>query len=242
MRAHIYNKVDEERTRQLLDRFMQGATTLDEEQWLADQLRDCNREEWSVYREMFAWFEQGMTDSKAPEKHSKVRQLARWWRQIAAVAILVVVAGIGWEIATKSQLTGQNIAPAKHIEPKAVPTEPKESNVAGGLEQQTVKTAIMASSGRKQQSITPNRNLPTSTVMTATGSDSPTIDLQEEGRILAEVLTEQVSEREELRRELRNNFVETVFTRLPDEGDALQLVMDESGDYQIVPPPSPVEL
>ena len=78
--------------------------------------------------------------------------------------------------------------------------------------------------------------------MTATGSDSPTIDLQEEGRILAEVLTEQVSEREELRRELRNNFVETVFTRLPDEGDALQLVMDESGDYQIVPPPSPVEL
>ena len=219
MRAHIYNKVDEERTRQLLDRFMQGATTLEEEQWLADQLRYCNGEEWSVYREMFAWFEQGMTDSKAPEKHPKVRQLARWWRQIAAVAILVVVAGIGWEIATKSQLTGQNIAPAKHIEPKAVPTEPKESNVAGGLEQQTVKTAIMASSGRKQQSITPNRNLPTSTVMTA-----------------------QVSEREELRRELRNNFVETVFTRLPDEGDALQLVMDESGDYQIVPPPSPVEL
>ena len=216
MRTHIYNKVDEERMRQLLDRFMQGATTLDEEQWLADQLRDCNREEWSVYREMFAWFEQGMTDSKAPEKHPKVRQLARWWRQIAAVAILVVVAGIT--------------------------PEPQESNVAGGLEQQTVKTAIMASSGRKQQSITPNRNLPTSTVMTATGSDSPTIDLQEERRILAEVLTEQVSEREELRRELRNNFVETVFTRLPDEGDALQLVMDESGDYQIVPPPSPVEL
>lgn len=242
MRTHIYNKVDEERMRQLLDRFMQGATTLDEEQWLADQLRDCNREEWSVYREMFAWFEQGMTDSKAPEKHPKVRLLARWWRQIAAVAILVVVAGIGWGIATKSQLTGQNIAPAKHIEQKTVTPEPQESNVAGGLEQQTVKTAIMASSGRKQQSITPNRNLPTSTVMTATGSDSPTIDLQEERRILAEVLTEQVSEREELRRELRNNFVETVFTRLPDEGDALQLVMDESGDYQIVPPPSPVEL
>ena len=43
MRTHIYNKVDEERMRQLLDRFMQGATTLDEEQWLADQLRDCNR-------------------------------------------------------------------------------------------------------------------------------------------------------------------------------------------------------
>lgn len=77
--------------------------------------------------------------------------------------------------------------------------------------------------------------------MTEAEPASPIQDEMDERRIVAEVLTEQAQEREEVRQELRNNFVEAVYTRL-SEASNLRLVMDETGDYQILPEQSPVEL
>ena len=77
--------------------------------------------------------------------------------------------------------------------------------------------------------------------MTEAEPAPPVSLLSDEARIVAEVLTEQAQEREVLRQELRNNFVEAVYTRLP-EASNLRLVMDETGDYQIMPAQSPVEL
>ena len=77
--------------------------------------------------------------------------------------------------------------------------------------------------------------------MTEAEPASPIQEAMDERRIVAEVLAEQAQEREEVRQELRNSFVEAVYTRLP-EASNLRLVMDEMGDYQIMPAQSPVEL
>ena len=240
MRARIHNKVNEEKIRQLLDRFMQGATTLEEEQWLADHLRNSHKEKWAVYREMFAWFEQGMPETRKPEKQARAVPWVRWWRQIAAVAALVVVVAVGWNVATKPQPTGNNTAVVKPAQ-KTIGGEGPSKVTAQIV--RTEATKQTASAGRQHPTIASQckRNLPTSTVMTEAEPASPIQDEMDERRIVAEVLTEQAQEREEVRQELRNNFVEAVYTRL-SEASNLRLVMDETGDYQILPEQSPVEL
>lgn len=240
MRAHIYNKVDEERMRQLLDRFMQGATTLDEEQWLADHLRNSHKEEWAVYREMFAWFDQGMPETQNPEKQARTVPLVRWWRQIAAVAAVVVVVVVGWSVVTKPQPTENNLALTKPAQKTVGGVGPNKETAQTIRTEPTKQTA---SAGRRHPTIASQckRNLPTSTVMTEAEPASPLQDEMDEGQIVAELLTEQAQEHEEVRQELRNNFVEAVYTRLPYDNN-LRLVMDETGDYQILPTQSPVEL
>ena len=50
---------------QLLDRFQEGTSTLDEEKRLADYFRTHEvGEEWSAYKEMFAMFDDGQVEVK----------------------------------------------------------------------------------------------------------------------------------------------------------------------------------
>ncbi len=47
--------------RQLIERFMAGQTSIEEESLLAEYFRTHDvPEEWKVYKEMFAWFDEGM--------------------------------------------------------------------------------------------------------------------------------------------------------------------------------------
>ena len=89
----------------LLQRFMDGTTTIDEETLLADFFRHATASDrpdgmsaadWDAYRQMFAMFE---ADAKAGaakvEEPSAVRrQRLRVWRgRVAAAAVLLLVAG-----------------------------------------------------------------------------------------------------------------------------------------------------
>ncbi len=57
----LYNKKD---IATLLDKFMAGATTIEEEQTLADYFRSEQRvpAEWEDYKDMFAYFDNGMVE------------------------------------------------------------------------------------------------------------------------------------------------------------------------------------
>ncbi|GAB6982363.1 hypothetical protein [Prevotella dentasini] len=80
----------------LLDRFMDGQTTLDEERLLADFFRSSDDipEEWEDYREMFAYFDRGMDDA-APRPSARTtagtgtKSRRRYWAA-AAVALLAI--------------------------------------------------------------------------------------------------------------------------------------------------------
>lgn len=63
------NTMDEKKIQSLLDRFMEGETTLEEEKILGEYFRSNNdvKAEWKAYKSMFAYFDKGMPyDEAAP--------------------------------------------------------------------------------------------------------------------------------------------------------------------------------
>lgn len=105
----FYNKND---IRQLLERFMDGQTSPEEEERLAAYMRRTDvPEEWSAYKEMFAYFDEGMPQGRysghAPRRHT--RRATLWVSLAAAAAVGALV------------LT---------VLPKAATTLPAESPVA----------------------------------------------------------------------------------------------------------------
>lgn len=90
----LYNKKD---IATLLDKFMAGATTIEEEQTLADYFRSEQRvpAEWEDYKDMFAYFDNGMVEvSGQKEDIAKVRTVTIvLWKRIAVAAILLILIG-----------------------------------------------------------------------------------------------------------------------------------------------------
>ena len=76
----------------LLDKFMDGQTTVEEEAQLADYFRSADvPAEWEDYRAMFDYFDSGMEGDLAPVEQSRpslTRQMGRRWWGIAAAACI----------------------------------------------------------------------------------------------------------------------------------------------------------
>ena len=83
------------RVHRLLEQFMDGETTLGEERYLGEWLRSHEVDETlRPYKQMFAYFDSGMTSAKAP---SPPRRALRhmWWKPAVAAASLAVLVGLG---------------------------------------------------------------------------------------------------------------------------------------------------
>lgn len=80
----------------LIDKFMSGTTTLDEEKTLGDFFRQTERlpAELEPYRDMFAYFDNGMTGepSGKPVSHAAPVRSLRWIAGIAAAVAVIFVA------------------------------------------------------------------------------------------------------------------------------------------------------
>ena len=76
----------------LLNKFMDGQTTVEEEALLADYFRSGDvPAEWEDYRAMFDYFDRGMEDGLVPVEQSRptlTRQMGRRWWGIAAAACI----------------------------------------------------------------------------------------------------------------------------------------------------------
>jgi hypothetical protein len=91
--------IERKHIEELLERFMRGATTVDEENELAQYFRSSDvPEEWQTYKEMFAWF-----DAKMPEKDgllqkeevqeprsASIRHI-RWYAMAVAAAVALTI-------------------------------------------------------------------------------------------------------------------------------------------------------
>lgn len=76
----------------LLDKFMDGQTTLEEEAQLAEYFSsDDVPEQWQDYRAMFNYFDRGMTRQDVPPTGSR---RIWWWTGAAAAAVAAIVIGI----------------------------------------------------------------------------------------------------------------------------------------------------
>ena len=82
----------------LLDKFMNGLTTLEEEAALGDYFRTHELpEEWEDYRQMFGYFDRGMEGElitpQAQEQPFMRLMGRRWWGIAAAAAIAALIVG-----------------------------------------------------------------------------------------------------------------------------------------------------
>ena len=82
----------------LLDKFMNGLTTLEEEAALGDYFRTHEvPEEWDDYRQMFGYFDRGMEGElitpQAQEQPFMRLMGRRWWGIAAAAAIAALIVG-----------------------------------------------------------------------------------------------------------------------------------------------------
>ena len=82
----------------LLDKFMNGLTTLEEEAALGDYFRTLEvPQEWEDYRQMFGYFDRGMEGElitpQAQEQPFMRLMGRRWWGIAAAAAIAALIVG-----------------------------------------------------------------------------------------------------------------------------------------------------
>lgn len=109
----------------LLDKFMDGKSSLEEEDVLGEYFRTHEvRPEWDDYREMFAYFDAGMThEPEAVKAHSRTVKL---WHIAAAACLAVVCSMPFWLFPDTEKTAGpvtavaERTIPAKAVTPHTV--------------------------------------------------------------------------------------------------------------------------
>lgn len=103
---------------QLIKRFMDGQTTVEEESRIAEYFRTHDVEdEWKAYKDMFAWFDDGMPIQQEAEKHKtrnskKAKIIAFAMAAAAAIAALIIIATPGNNDIMPVQKTANVIQPS----------------------------------------------------------------------------------------------------------------------------------
>lgn len=125
----------------LLDRYMDGLTSVEEEAALRRYFRDHGDipDEWQDYKVMFTYLDSGMEDSdlpvpaQEPQRVSLIQQMGRRWWGIAAAAVITaaIVATATLRLTPSSTLPEQPAVTAKVDNdtvsiPPTVETEPQQ--------------------------------------------------------------------------------------------------------------------
>lgn len=234
----------------LIDRFMAGATSLEEEQVLHDYLlaADDLPQEWEAYRQMFEYFDAGM-ETPRPRPRRRER---RWWMAAASLLLLVGMVAM-WSLGRGSESSEANsygvgeglVSQLQPSDSAARSQTVATSSLSGDVICPPASQTSMASitqatpSGKTKGKFT-RRSLPGEDSSSADGrltaaqtggshgEEVPDSDAAEVVRSFSEM-------REQQALAIRNEVVEAVFEMLPDAHGQLHLATDESGAYTIVP-------
>ena len=104
-----------EHIEQLLTRFMEGTSTLEEEDLLARYFKEEKHlpEAWKAYREMFAMFDAERDKVNTSSMPKRKRQLPWYWTVAAAITLLAVVGVRLWnheeEVAPLTEYTAEKV-------------------------------------------------------------------------------------------------------------------------------------
>lgn len=201
----------------LLDKFMDGQTTVMEEALLADYFRN-HRDvpaQWEDYRAMFSYFDSGMQDGLVPEEESRpslTRLMGRrWWGIAAAACITAVIVG-----------TALRHHPSTPEQPQIATTTPEiiQDSVSRQLPvTKPVETQILAATTTTPQSAPAKAHRSRKTSRTTQRS------LQAENAKLAQ-------ENERLQRELADLKRRAFIIDL--EANGFRTIQDESGNIVLI--------
>ena len=146
----------------LLDKFMDGQTTVEEEALLADYFRSADvPAEWEDYRAMFDYFDSGMEDypvTVEQPRPSLTRQMGRrWWGIAAAACITAAIVATVVLHQPESTTTVPDTPPVASNENAPI----KETQDFAPLQTaptQPVETQNLASPSRPTRSVRPIRS------------------------------------------------------------------------------------
>lgn len=137
---------------QLIERFMEGQSTLTEEQELAQYFATHEvSDEWKPLKDMFAYFDAGMPIEE-PGASVKVPIAKRrwWWRAAAAAAVLLVSATIAFFI-TSRQPSTQEMPQYASNTPKSNPSQSTDTTRTTLPHAEPVKELVAEHKATKQE-------------------------------------------------------------------------------------------
>lgn len=143
----------------LLDKFMEGKTSLEEERVLEDFFASGAEipSEWEDYRSMFSYFASGMKGEpagSAPARRESGRRIffPVWVRTLAAACFIGLVLAAGFAVRDRGEST-EAVAEAGGVEENRRPTESKSASGAAGTAipeagcDETARRGTVAASG-----------------------------------------------------------------------------------------------
>ena len=103
---------DQQYIESLLDLFMQGSTTLEQERELSNYFAHAQSipPEWEPYKEMMAYFDDGMPVITEPVKRRHLAPV--WWTAIAAAAVATIIIAVAPQL---SRDPIQRVAPQASV-------------------------------------------------------------------------------------------------------------------------------
>ncbi|GAY28137.1 hypothetical protein [Prevotella sp. MGM1] len=228
----------------LIDRFMAGDTTVDEEQVLGDYFRTARDipEEWKAYKDMFSYFDDGMRERRPPLRIAwPVRSL------LTAAAVVLVLFGIavaGWQFRfgeEQPRLSCNADVPA--VSPGRAPTagmESRETDLDNRLAVTGVEKPATEKSGgnprmNKKNKAGQNRltyEKPMSDRTPAASSEKPAEMTPE--MIYAREKAECLAAMEAVRRADNNEVMLQAYEAMMQRNANYILVTDEDDNYKIV--------
>ena len=231
----------------LLNRFLQGDSTLEEEQILADYFRSAVDlpAEWEDFRTMFRYFEQGMEHIDYDRQEEFVsgllsalpimgRRSSQWW--LTAAASLLILVGMAVSFHHFRHEKPAQVA-MTHIrqQPSAQKVNTSPAPVATPDESQERKTVTDVSRSKSLGDASYRRK-------TNSKSQGRAVQIPANSQVAEHPISSELTDvpsfeelREAQRLAIHNDVVEAVYELLPDDGNLLHLATDESGAYAIVP-------
>ena len=231
----------------LLDRFLQGDSTLEEEQILADYFRSATDlpAEWEDFRTMFRYFDQGMEHIDYAQQGevasgllsaspSVGRRPSRWW--LTAAASLLILVGMAVSFHHFRHEKPDQVA-MTHVrqQPIARKVNTPSAPIATPDESQSRKAVVVASRSKSMGDSPHGRK--TSRKPQGAAAQIPIEEQAAEHPVSLEPTADASFEelREAQRLAIHNDVVEAVYELLPDDGNLLHLATDENGAYAIIP-------
>lgn len=211
---------DKQYIEQLLNRFLEGESTIAEEEILARYFATHTVDsEWEPYKQMFAYFESGMSTDNAPGAASTNIIRINWRKVMGIAASVAIMLGIGITalIYNYSKPAKQNIL----IDPAVPPHEVLSHNTSS--EPETIKPCDASESDIKTIKRTPQR---------ASSSSRAAIEIEiaekkyaeqkaEEMQWLQDAIAATYAEAEqrqlELERQIEREYEQTYLAQLPEE-------------------------
>ncbi len=231
----------------LLDRFLQGNSTLEEEQILADYFRSAADlpAEWEDFRTMFHYFDQGMEHIDYAQQGEVVsgllsaspsvgrRSMRRWLTAAASLLILVGMAVSYHHF--RHEKPAQVAMTHVRQQPIARKVNTPPALIATPDESQSRKAVVVASRS-KLMGDSPHGRKTNRKAQGATARISVEEQASEQPMLSEPTADASFEElREAQRLAIHNDVVEAVYELLPDDGNLLHLATDENGAYAIIP-------